>query len=314
MKRVYDLRIFIDDEVWESDTGYLISAEQVLADRDEAASGGKDEDSDDRASGGKDTTSPDSVPSGSDSASPDSIPGGSDSTSPDSIPGGGDSTSPDSIPGGGDSTSPDSIPDGGSSTSPDSIPGGGSSSNGGGTDPASGAAASENKAPVREYPTPSGNILSFESVSDNGKIALASKGKYTIEPGITVTSSDPKVVKISKKGTISVKKAGVVMLTLLKGAKTKSVIAAVEKVKVKKVKLALGTTVPSSSVFTGVQFVLPDSDIVSTNPSVIAVSGNVVNASKMDDIKLVVGSAGKTTLQAAFGGKVYKKKIKVSPR
>ena len=56
---------------------------------------------------------------------------------------------------------------------------------------------------------------------------------------------------------------------------------------------------------------LPDSDITSSNTSAITVSGNVAKASKLDDIKLVCGSAGKTTIQAIFGGKTYKKKIKV---
>ena len=48
-----------------------------------------------------------------------------------------------------------------------------------------------------------------------------------------------------------------------------------------------------------------NSDITSSDSSVITVSGNVAKASKLDDIKLVCGAAGKITLQVIFGGKTF---------
>ena len=137
------------------------------------------------------------------------------------------------------------------------------------------------------------------------RLALVTKAKYTLSlGGGMATSSDPKVAKVNKNGTIQAKKPGVATLSVTDPTgKITTLSIIVEKPKMKKangVPGQIGTPV-TLGLLQGVQYALPQR-LESSNPTVATISDNNI---------IVVKGPGKSKITAYYGTKKFKGQLKV---
>ncbi len=177
----------------------------------------------------------------------------------------------------------------------------------------------ETRKPVTQY-LPD-NVLTFDSVQDGDTLYLLKGGKYFYEEGLNVIPEVKKAVKlVKKKHRLKVKKDSV--LTLKKGDAEKKVTLKAVKIKKKNVKLSRSKPNASlSELFTNAEELLPD---VKNAQFAVSVKKDKKGILKWDgmpaangkqftlsDIPITTtGNSGTATIQATFGGKVFRGKVK----
>nr|MCR4746075.1 Ig-like domain-containing protein [Lachnospiraceae bacterium] len=161
---------------------------------------------------------------------------------------------------------------------------------------------SEDTAPAEDNSpkAPEGN----EITGDN--CVLTTGNKYYIRTDFKVKKfeiSDKKVLKVTKKGKVRVKRAGTVTITA-KGKNGETKVFSnivVEKPKLSSLTVNSRETIDISEMLTGVTYSKADS-YASSNTKVAAIDANG---------KITINGAGKTKITVIFGKKKFKKTLKV---
>ena len=184
---------------------------------------------------------------------------------------------------------------------------------------------------IRSVP---GNKISFDSIQDGDTIILVKGGNYLAEHLVLMETTESKklINVIKKRGCIVPKRAGRTIVTIVgKGNEKKTITVVVEKVSKATYNTKGNTKVTMDRLFRGLSEVMPDihnekydikiSKVKGKNidrsqieTNFTSVSPNMIDGKGMKDLWISISGndiRGDVIVTGRFGGKNYKKRIKV---